>query len=118
LLKTQGESLTLPNFATANSYFTRTGFTVNGWSTAANGSTKNFDLGGSYTADSATTLYPYWQPDLIAFESFNAGNFPSSLTGYSGGTGSTGFVGNWLAVNSKNSDGVLAGSPDIQPELV
>lgn len=55
--KTCGDALTLPNTA----LFTRTGYTQQGWSTAQAGTTKNYNLGGSYTTDAATTLYPYWQ---------------------------------------------------------
>ena len=55
--KTCGEALTLPNSA----LFTRTGYTQQGWSTAQAGTTKTYNLGGSYTTDAATTLYPYWQ---------------------------------------------------------
>ena len=55
--KTCGEALTLPNTA----LFTRTGYTQQGWSIAQTGTTKNYNLGGSYTTDAATTLYPYWQ---------------------------------------------------------
>jgi hypothetical protein len=55
--KTCGETLTLPNSA----MFTREGYTQKGWSTAQAGNTKTNDLGGSYTNNSATTLYPYWE---------------------------------------------------------
>lgn len=55
--KTCGEALTLPNSA----LFTRTGYTQQGWSTAQAGTTKTYNLGGSYTTDAATTLFPYWQ---------------------------------------------------------
>jgi len=61
--KTEGVALTLPNSATANGYFTRTGYTVSGWSTNANGLTTDFAFGGDYVADAATTLYPVWTPD-------------------------------------------------------
>ena len=55
--KTCGEALTLPNSA----MFTREGYTQKGWSTAQTGNTKAYDLGGNYTNNSATTLYPYWE---------------------------------------------------------
>ena len=55
--KTCGDALTLPSSA----LFTRAGYTQQGWSTAQAGTTKTYNLGGSYTTDAATTLYPYWQ---------------------------------------------------------
>lgn len=58
--KTYGQSLTLPSSTEANSWFTRTGYTVTGWSTSTAGTTSDYALAGSYTANSATTLYPVW----------------------------------------------------------
>lgn len=52
--KTCGEDATL-----SSSTFTRTGYTQTGWSTTDGGS-KTYDLGGSYTANAAVTLYPFW----------------------------------------------------------
>ena len=57
--KTCGENLTLPSSA----MFTRDHYTQTGWSTAAAGNTKTYNLGGSYTTDAATTLYPYWEAE-------------------------------------------------------
>jgi uncharacterized repeat protein (TIGR02543 family) len=59
LTKTSGVSLTLPNSATANGYFTRAGYSVSGWSTTNLGS-QTYALGGSFTTDAVTTLYPVW----------------------------------------------------------
>ena len=59
LTKALDVSLTLPNSSTANSYFTRTGYTVTGWSTT-NGGAQDYALSSSYTANSPTTLYPVW----------------------------------------------------------
>jgi uncharacterized repeat protein (TIGR02543 family) len=59
LTKTRGVDLTLPNSATANGYFTRTGYSVTGWSTTNLGS-QTHALGGSFTTEAATTLYPVW----------------------------------------------------------
>ena len=39
--------------------FTRTGYTQTGWATS-DGGAKAYDLGASYTANAAITLYPYW----------------------------------------------------------
>ena len=60
--KTCGEELALPNSA----MFTREGYTQKGWSTAPAGNTKTYNLGGNYTNNSATTLYPYWEANDCA----------------------------------------------------
>ena len=39
--------------------FTRDGYTQTGWATS-DGGAKVYDLGASYTANAAVTLYPYW----------------------------------------------------------
>lgn len=64
LTKTSGTDLTLPNSATANGYFTRTGYSVSGWSTT-NGGSQTHALGGSFTTDAATTLYPVWTANTL-----------------------------------------------------
>ena len=64
--KTSGVDLTLPNSATANSYFTRAGHTVTAWSVNADGSTSDFALGGTYSTEAADTLYPVWTIDTYA----------------------------------------------------
>lgn len=60
LTKTEGTSFTLPDSATANSYFTRSGFEVVGWSTS-DGGAQTHSLGGGFTTDATTTLYPVWK---------------------------------------------------------
>ncbi len=47
------------NFTLSSSTFTRTGYTQTGWSTT-DGGAKAYDLGGTYTANTAITLYPFW----------------------------------------------------------
>lgn len=59
--KTCGVNLTLPGVT-----FTRTGYTQAGWSTSAAGTSKTYNLTGSYTADAGTTLYPYWEANTIS----------------------------------------------------
>ena len=54
LTKTHGETLTLPG-----AIFTRAGYTQTGWATSDGGALA-YQLGGSYTANAATTLYPVW----------------------------------------------------------
>ena len=55
--KTAGSSFTL---SSSSSAFTRDGYTYDGWSTNEDGSTKDYNLGGSYTTDAPVTLYPHW----------------------------------------------------------
>jgi uncharacterized repeat protein (TIGR02543 family) len=59
--KTHGTNLALRNSGNANLNFTRTGHTVVGWSTSADGSTTDYALGASYATDAALTLYPVWE---------------------------------------------------------
>ena len=59
LTKTYGTALILPNSATANGYFTRTGYTVTGWTTT-DGSAQTHALAGSFTTEAITTFYPVW----------------------------------------------------------
>lgn len=40
---------------------TRTGYTFKGWATSKTATTANYQPGGSYTANAATTLYAVWQ---------------------------------------------------------
>ena len=59
LTKTNGTNLTLPDSATANTYFTRAGYTVTGWATTDQGA-QAYATGGTFTTEAATTLYPVW----------------------------------------------------------
>lgn len=59
--KTYGVELKLKD-----AIFTRTGYTQKGWSTAQAGESKAYDLKASYTANSAKTLYPYWEANTYA----------------------------------------------------
>ncbi len=52
--KTEGFPLSLEG-----AIFTRAGYTQTGWS-RADGGEKVYELSGSYTANEAATLYPYW----------------------------------------------------------
>ena len=61
--RTAGSSFTL---SSSSSAFTRSGYVYDGWSVNANGSTKDYNLGGSYTTDAAITLYPHWVADCVA----------------------------------------------------
>ena len=45
--------------------FTRDGYTQTGWA-ATDGGTKDYELGGSYTANAAITVYPVWTLNTYA----------------------------------------------------
>ena len=55
--KTRCEDFTL---SSSDNAFTRAGYAYDGWSTNADGSTKDYNLGGTYSTDAAVTLYPHW----------------------------------------------------------
>ncbi len=57
--KTHGQALTLSSTAP-----TRSGYTFKGWATSAGGSAA-YQPGGSYTADTAVTLYAVWQQNEV-----------------------------------------------------
>lgn len=65
LIKTKGVTLTLPG-----ALYKRVGYEQTGWSQAISGSSKTYDLGGKYTKDVMTYLYPYWTK--VEEESFEA----------------------------------------------
>ena len=75
--KTYGVALTLKD-----AIFTRTGYTQKGWSTAAAGTSKAYNLKASYTANSAKTLYPYWEANTYAvtYNANGGSGAPSSQT--------------------------------------
>ena len=50
------------NYTLSSNKFTRTGYTQTGWSTS-DGGAKVYDLGGTYTANTDVTLYPFWTPN-------------------------------------------------------
>lgn len=54
--KTYGKTLTL-----STTKPTRTNYTFKGWSTSASATTATYSAGGSYTANSAATLYAVWE---------------------------------------------------------
>lgn len=64
--KTYGVALTL-----RGATYTRSNYSQDGWSVNANGSTKDYNLSGSYTNNGATTLYPHWKADTYTV-SYNA----------------------------------------------
>lgn len=64
--KTYGVALTL-----RGATYTRANYSQDGWSVNSNGSTKDYNLSGSYTNNAAVTLYPHWKADTYAVN-FNA----------------------------------------------
>lgn len=61
---------------------TRTGYSFLGWSTSSSATTATYSAGGSYTANSAATLYAVWKANTYAV-TFNANGgtgAPSSQT--------------------------------------
>jgi len=84
LTKTHGVALVLPNSATANDDFTKTGYTVTGWAINADGSTTDYALGANYTTDAADTLYPVWTANRYTvtydYNGATAGNSVSSVS--------------------------------------
>jgi uncharacterized repeat protein (TIGR02543 family) len=72
--KTHAVTLTLPDSATANSYFTRTGYTVTGWNTDSDGTSgTDFALGANYTTNAAEDFYPVWTADTYTV-TYDAGD--------------------------------------------
>lgn len=61
--------------------FTRVGYTQTGWSVTDGGS-KTYDLLASYTANSSTTLYPYWTINTytVSFDANGGSDAPSAQT--------------------------------------
>jgi uncharacterized repeat protein (TIGR02543 family) len=53
------------NLTLSSSTPTRTGYTFTGWNTAANGSGTSYAAGGTYTANSAVTLYAQWVKSAV-----------------------------------------------------
>ena len=66
---------------TANA-FTRTGYTFNGWNTAANGSGTSYANSASYTATGNVTLYAQWTQNAAATYTvtFNANGGTGTMT--------------------------------------
>lgn len=64
--KWHGETLTL-----SSTKPTRTGYTFQGWGTSASDTTADYAAGGSYTANSGTTLYAVWKANAYKV-TFNA----------------------------------------------
>lgn len=74
--KYYGKSLTL-----SSSQPTKTGYTFLGWGTSSTATTASYQPGGSYTSNSAVTLYAIWSKNITITYNGNASgstNVPSS----------------------------------------
>ena len=73
--KTYGTTLTLSSTTP-----TLTGYTFKGWATSASSTTVAYKAGGSYTANSAATLYAVWQINTwaVAYDANGGSGAPSS----------------------------------------
>ena len=67
----------------------RTGYTLNGWYTAAEGGTKKGDGGASYTPDATITLHAQWTEKPKYTITLNAGNGTISDANWTNTSGST-----------------------------
>lgn len=76
-IKTYGVALQL-----RGATFTRSNYSQDGWSVNSNGSTKDYNLSGSYTTNSARTLYPHWKADTytVSYNANGGTGAPSSQT--------------------------------------
>lgn len=75
--KWYGESLTLSTTKPS-----RTGYTFLGWSTSSSATTATYQAGGSYTSNSAATLYAVWQINTwtVSYDANGGSGAPSAQT--------------------------------------
>lgn len=72
--KTYGTTLTL-----SSTKPTRTGYTFVGWSTSSTATSATYSAGGSYTSNSAVTLYAIWKKTItVTYNANNGSGAPSS----------------------------------------
>ena len=88
--KTENVTLTLPQ-----ALYSRNGYTQQGWASNSAGTTKAYNLGDSYTANSGTTLYPYWVADSYII-TYNKGT-------YGTGTNSSGTKSHGVSLTLPNA---------------
>ena len=61
---------------------TRTGYAFKGWATSKTATTANYQPGGSYTANAATTLYAVWQQNCLTvnyYSNYATSSFSGAL---------------------------------------
>lgn len=76
---------------------TRTGYTFKGWATSKTATTANYQPGGSYTANAATTLYAVWQQNYLTVNYYS--NYATSS--FSGALNAVGADKNVIVRTSK-----------------
>lgn len=81
--KTHGTALTL-----SKTKPTRTGYTFSKWNTKSDGSGTSYASGGSYTSNSAATLYAIWSPykHTVSYNPNGGSGAPANQTKTYGGT--------------------------------
>ena len=79
--KTSGVALTL-----RNATYSRTGYTQTAWSTSSAGTSRDYELGATYTVNVALTLYPYWTCNHASTSVQNARAATCTVAGYTGDT--------------------------------
>lgn len=67
-------------FSLPGAMYTRDGFEQTGWSVFSSGTSKTYELGGTYGNDRATTFYPYWTEKQGEAYSYDIGFY--SLSAY------------------------------------
>lgn len=76
---------------------TRAGYTFKGWATSKTATTANYQPGGSYTANAATTLYAVWQQNCLTVNYYS--NYATSS--FSGALNTVGADKNVIVRTSK-----------------
>ncbi|MCF8529345.1 MAG: InlB B-repeat-containing protein [Aquiluna sp.] len=71
--KPSGVAHTIPDADTSRGYFSRTGHTLTGWATGADGTGTTYDFGDSYATNATLTLYPIWTANTYTV-TFNKGS--------------------------------------------
>ncbi len=91
---------------------TRSGYTFNGWNTAADGTGTSYAAGGSYTANAGTTLYAKWliaAPTVITAPTLSASSayltHAISVTNGTWANSPTSYTYQW-----RNNNGIISGA--------
>lgn len=72
----------IPGSTLRGATYTRTGYTQDGWSVNANGSTKDYNLSATYSGSADLTLYPHWKADTytIKYDANGGSGAPGNQT--------------------------------------
>ncbi len=77
--------------------FTRDSYTYDGWSINADGSTKDYNLGGTYSTEADQTFYPHWIPAYSVTHTLSHINCTSGATGSIAGVSGRNYVATFTA---------------------